>query len=52
MATVQPLSLIEYYSDNLLKELSHIELTSVGENKTKIDFKIYSMRKSILFKVF
>lgn len=51
LSSVQPPLVLEFYSDNLIKEINHIEFTSISANKTKVEWKIYSMRKTILFKV-
>ena len=52
LSTVEQPGILEYYSDNLIKEINHIEFISIEPNKTKVEWKIYSMRKTILFKVF
>ena len=51
ISSVQPLSSIEFYSDNLLKEINHFELAALEANRTRLEWKIYSMRKTLLFKV-
>ncbi len=51
ISSIQPLSSIEFYSDNLLKEINHFELSSLEVNRTRLEWKIHSMRKTLLFKV-